>query len=163
MKKTLKLSKLAELGYIQASCAQPIHEFEHVKGEFYSTVWRLNHLQIMRMTIYIVLYLFSFSHPEEGAIIILARQHHKKFNFSYEATIHLVYNLKRQNLISNWKQQWTRYMFHKWCCKPWTHLCPKLFFLIKNHLPKRISNSSHLSPCQLYYEFLSKITNQKIK
>ncbi len=91
----------------------------HVKGAVYSTVWRLNHLQIIRMTIYIVYYIyFLFPILEEGAIIVLARQHHRKFNVSYAATINLVYNLRKQNMIRNLKQQWTRYMFHKCCCKP---------------------------------------------
>jgi hypothetical protein len=49
-------------------------------------------------------YIYSlFAIPEEGAIIVLARQHHKKFNVSYEMTIHLLYNLRKQNMITNLK------------------------------------------------------------
>jgi hypothetical protein len=62
---------------------------------------------------YCSIFISLFPIPEEGAIIVLARQHHKNFNVSYEATINLVYNLTKQNMIRNLKQQWIRYMFHK--------------------------------------------------
>lgn len=75
----------------------------YVKGKFYSIVWRLNHLQIMRMTTYTVLYLFPFCYPWKRGNCSFARQQHKKFNVSYETTINLVYNLRKQNMIRNLK------------------------------------------------------------